>query len=238
MAWRMRFGCLAALVGGVGSLRAGAAPTTTIKIGEINSYSGLPSFTEPYRKGWQLARRGDQRRRRRRRQEARGDLQGRRRQAGRRGDGGQRTGVERRRRDAGGRRSSPTSASRSPTSPSRRRSLYPRRRAADRRDHWSKGNRYTFRLRPSNYVQAAMLADEAAKLPAKNWATIAPNYEYGQSAVAVFKELLSARRGRTSNGSASNGRRRARSTPAPVVAGDRRRPSPTRSSTSSSAPTS
>src|SRR3974390_3643517 len=26
-----------------------------IKIGEINSYSGLPAFTEPYRKGWQLA---------------------------------------------------------------------------------------------------------------------------------------------------------------------------------------
>ena len=26
-----------------------------IKIGEINSYSLLPSFTEPYRKGWQLA---------------------------------------------------------------------------------------------------------------------------------------------------------------------------------------
>ena len=27
----------------------------TIKIGDINSYSGLPAFTEPYRKGWQLA---------------------------------------------------------------------------------------------------------------------------------------------------------------------------------------
>ena len=26
-----------------------------VKIGEINSYSALPSFTEPYRKGWQLA---------------------------------------------------------------------------------------------------------------------------------------------------------------------------------------
>jgi branched-chain amino acid transport system substrate-binding protein len=59
---------------------------------------------------------------------------------------------------------------------------------------WSKGNKYTFRLRPSNYMQAAMLADEAAKLPAKKWATIAPNYEYGQSAVAVFKQLLSAKR--------------------------------------------
>ena len=39
-----------------------------------------------------------------------------------------------------------------------------------------------------------MLAEEAAKLPAKRWATIAPNYEYGQSAVAVFKKLLSAKR--------------------------------------------
>ena len=38
---------------------------------------------------------------------------------------------------------------------------------------WSKGDRYTFRLRPSNYMQAAMLVAEAAKLPAKRWATIA-----------------------------------------------------------------
>ncbi|HTS53252.1 MAG TPA: ABC transporter substrate-binding protein, partial [Burkholderiales bacterium] len=33
-----------------------------------------------------------------------------------------------------------------------------------------------------------------AKLPAKTWATVAPNYEYGQSAVTNFKELLKARR--------------------------------------------
>ncbi|TVR96881.1 MAG: ABC transporter substrate-binding protein [Rhodospirillales bacterium] len=59
---------------------------------------------------------------------------------------------------------------------------------------WEQGNRYTFRLRPGTYVQAAMLAEEAAKLPATRWATVAPNYEYGQSAVAAFKELLSAKR--------------------------------------------
>ena len=59
---------------------------------------------------------------------------------------------------------------------------------------WQKGNRYTFRLRPGTYVQAALLAEEAAKLPAKKWATIAPNYEYGQSAVAAFKELLKAKK--------------------------------------------
>jgi len=59
---------------------------------------------------------------------------------------------------------------------------------------WSKGNRYTFRLRPGTYVQAAALAEEAAKLPATRWATVAPNYEYGQSAVKAFKALLSAKR--------------------------------------------
>ena len=57
-----------------------------------------------------------------------------------------------------------------------------------------KGNRYTFRLRPSTYMQAAMLAEAAAKLPGRRWAIIAPNYEYGQSAVANFKLLLKERR--------------------------------------------
>lgn len=57
-----------------------------------------------------------------------------------------------------------------------------------------KGNRYTFRLRPSTYTQAAMLAEAAAKLPARRWAIVAPNYEYGQSAVANFKLLLKERR--------------------------------------------
>jgi branched-chain amino acid transport system substrate-binding protein len=59
---------------------------------------------------------------------------------------------------------------------------------------WDKGSKYVFRLRPSAYVQATMLADEAAKLPAKRWATIAPNYEYGTSFVANFKKALSAKR--------------------------------------------
>jgi branched-chain amino acid transport system substrate-binding protein len=59
---------------------------------------------------------------------------------------------------------------------------------------WAKGNRYTFRLRPSTYMQAAMLAEGAAKLPAKRWATIAPNYAYGKDAVASFKKILKAKR--------------------------------------------
>lgn len=58
---------------------------------------------------------------------------------------------------------------------------------------WSSGNRYTFRLRPNTTMQAAMLAEEAAKLGKTRWATVAPNYAYGQEAVAAFKRELEAR---------------------------------------------
>ncbi|GAB3476485.1 branched-chain amino acid ABC transporter substrate-binding protein [Polaromonas eurypsychrophila] len=57
---------------------------------------------------------------------------------------------------------------------------------------WQGGNQYTFRLRPGTYMQAAMLVPEAAKLKKKRWAIVYPNYEYGQSAVAAFKQLLKA----------------------------------------------
>jgi branched-chain amino acid transport system substrate-binding protein len=58
---------------------------------------------------------------------------------------------------------------------------------------WENGNRYTFRLRASTYMQTAMLAPEAAKLALKRWAIVYPNYEYGQSATAAFKQQMIAR---------------------------------------------
>jgi hypothetical protein len=39
----------------VAGMAGNAMAQSEIKIGEINSYSLLPAFTEPYRKGWQLA---------------------------------------------------------------------------------------------------------------------------------------------------------------------------------------
>ncbi len=59
---------------------------------------------------------------------------------------------------------------------------------------WEKGNDYTFRLRASTYMQAAMLAEAAAKTDAVKYATIAPNYAYGKDAVAAFKKALTALR--------------------------------------------
>lgn len=57
---------------------------------------------------------------------------------------------------------------------------------------WENGNDYTFRLRSSTYMQASMLAEEAAKSDAVKYATIAPNYAYGKDAVAAFKKALLA----------------------------------------------
>ena len=57
---------------------------------------------------------------------------------------------------------------------------------------WEAGNRYTFRLRASTYMQTAMLVPEAAKLGKKRWAIVYPNYEYGQAATTAFKQQMIA----------------------------------------------
>ena len=55
---------------------------------------------------------------------------------------------------------------------------------------WKSGNPYTFRLRASTWIQAAMLAEQAATTDAVKYATIAPNYAYGTEAVEAFKANL------------------------------------------------
>ncbi|TMH55508.1 MAG: ABC transporter substrate-binding protein, partial [Betaproteobacteria bacterium] len=52
--------------------------------------------------------------------------------------------------------------------------------------------RYTFRLRPSTYMQTAMLIPDAAKLGKRRWAIVYPDYEYGKSATAAFKQQMIA----------------------------------------------
>ena len=58
---------------------------------------------------------------------------------------------------------------------------------------WANGNRYTFRLRPSTYMQVAMLLPDAVAAKKKRWALVYPNFEYGQSAAAAFKEMMKAK---------------------------------------------
>ena len=164
-----------------------------IKIGEINSYSAIPQFTQPYRQGWELAVEEVN---------AAGGLLGRKVEVVARDDAGRpeealRHAVELTAREkvdvlAGGFLSNVGLALADHAGKNKK--VFIASEPLTDAIVWDKGNRYTFRLRASTYMQAAMLVEEAAKLPAKRWATIAPNYEYGQSAVASFKELLKARR--------------------------------------------
>jgi branched-chain amino acid transport system substrate-binding protein len=164
-----------------------------IRIGEINSYSAIPQFTQPYKQGWQLAVEEIN---------ASGGLLGRKVEVIARDDAGKpedalRHAIELTSQEkvdvlAGGFLSNVGLALADHALRSKR--LFIASEPLTDAIVWDKGNRYTFRLRASTYMQAAMLVEEAAKLPAKRWATLAPNYEYGQSAVASFKELLKAKR--------------------------------------------
>jgi branched-chain amino acid transport system substrate-binding protein len=164
-----------------------------IKIGEINSYSALPGFTEPYRKGWQLAVEEIN---------AAGGINGKTMVVVSRDDGGKPDAAVTAANELVSKDGVAMIAGTFFSNIGLAVSDYAAQKkvfflAAEPLTDavtWAKGNHYTFRLRPQNYMQAAMLAEEAAKLPAKRWATIAPNYEYGQSAVTVFKQLLSAKR--------------------------------------------
>jgi branched-chain amino acid transport system substrate-binding protein len=55
---------------------------------------------------------------------------------------------------------------------------------------WQKGHRYVFRVRPNTWAQGRMLADRAAKLPHAKWANIGPDYEYGHKAWEGFWNRL------------------------------------------------
>lgn len=164
-----------------------------IKIGEINSYSAIPQFTMPYKKGWKLAVEEVN---------AKGGLLGRQIVVIDRDDAGKpdealRHAIELTSKEkvdilAGGFLSHVGLALADYADKNKR--LFIASEPLTDAIVWDKGNRYTFRLRASTYMQAAMLVEEAAKMPAKRWATIAPNYEYGQSAVANFKALLQAKR--------------------------------------------
>jgi branched-chain amino acid transport system substrate-binding protein len=160
-----------------------------IWIGEINSYTAIPAFTLPYRNGWQLAIE---------QVNAAGGVLGRKLEVISRDDAGKPPDAIRLAGEllndqkvdllAGAYLSNIGLALSDYALQNKR--LFVAGEPLTDALVWEKGNRYTYRLRPSTYMQASMLVDDAAKLKAKRWVTVAPSYEYGQSAVKWFKLLL------------------------------------------------
>jgi branched-chain amino acid transport system substrate-binding protein len=170
-----------------------AQGTGPIRIGEINSYTAVPAFTVPYRNGWQLA--VDE-------INAKGGVTGRKIEVISRDDAGQPQNATRLAGElltdskvdllAGGFLSNIGLALSDFAARSDK--LYVAGEPLADSLVWDKGTPTCFRMRPSTYMQVAMMMSEAVKLPGKRWATVAPNYEYGQSAVKWFKQLLKAAR--------------------------------------------
>ena len=214
-------------------IRRGCAQT--IKLGEINEYKQFPAFLDPYRKGMELAVDEINARRRRARAASSRSCRA--------------TTTARRATPC----ASPRSCSRAKRSTllmgtfasnvglavadlaKRRQVLFIAAEPLTDKIVWESGNKYTFRLRASTYMQTAMLVPDAVKAGKKRWAIVYPNYEYGQAATATFKQQMQAQQGarprvRRAGGAARQDRARRRR------AGAGRRASPTRSSRRCSVP--
>jgi branched-chain amino acid transport system substrate-binding protein len=184
---------VAAIAIALGAISA-FAQQPPVRIGEISSYSALPQGTEGYKKGWQLAVEQIN--------AVGGVLGGRKLEIVSRDDAGQPDVATRAAQELVANEKvdllTGTILSHIGVAVAdfagRQKIFFLAAQPLTDAIIWEKGNRYTFRLRPSTYTQTLMLVEEAAKLPAKRWATIAPNYEYGQSAVASFKAALTAKR--------------------------------------------
>jgi branched-chain amino acid transport system substrate-binding protein len=160
-----------------------------IRIGELNSYKAQPAFLEPYRKGWELALEEVN---------AAGGVLGQRLEVVSRDDNGNPGDAVRVAEELVARErvvavfgTFLSHVGLAVADFSRQRKvLFLAAEPLTDKITWQSGNRYTFRLRPSTYMQSAMLVPEAVRLKKKRWAIVYPNYEYGQSAAATFKELL------------------------------------------------
>jgi branched-chain amino acid transport system substrate-binding protein len=163
-----------------------------IRIGELNSYKNFPAFLEPYRRGWELATEEIN---------AAGGVLGRKIEIVSRDDNGTPGDAVRVAEELLSRENCAFLIGTFPSNVGlavsdfarQRKTLFIAAEPLTDKIVWDSGNRYTYRLRCSTYMQTAMLIPDAAKLAKKRWAIAYPNYEYGQSATAAFKKLLKAK---------------------------------------------
>src|SRR4249919_3061686 len=176
-----------------GSLAAGLSfqvqAQQTIKIGELNSYKAQPAFLDPYKKGWEMAVEEIN---------AKGGVLGKKLEVVSRDDGAN-PGDAVRVADELVTREGVNILTGTFLShiglavtefAGKRQVFFLAAEPLTDKITWQNGNRYTFRLRASTYMQVAMLLPDALAAKKKRWAIVYPNFEYGQSAVATFKDML------------------------------------------------
>src|SRR6185295_14667233 len=179
-----------------GSLAAGlslqALAQQTIKIGELNSYKSQPAFLDPYKKGWEMA--VDE-------INAKGGVLGKKLEVISRDDGANPGEAVRVAEELVTREGVAMIAGTFLSHiglavtnfAGQKKVFFLAAEPLTDKITWQNGNKYTYRLRATTYMQVAMLLPDALAAKKKRWALIYPNFEYGQAAVAAFKELMKAK---------------------------------------------
>jgi branched-chain amino acid transport system substrate-binding protein len=161
----------------------------TIKIGELNSYKAQPAFLEPYKRGWEMAIEEIN---------AKGGVLGKKLEVVSRDDGANPGDAVRVANELVTREGANIIAGTFLSHiglavtefAGKEKVFFLAAEPLTDKITWQNGNRYTFRLRPSTYMQVAMLIPHAVAAKKKRWALIYPNFEYGQSAASWFKAMM------------------------------------------------
>lgn len=163
-----------------------------IKIGELNSYKSQPAFLDPYKKGWELAVAEIN---------AAGGIKGRKIEVISRDDNSNPGDAVRVAEELVTREGVTVIAGTFLSHiglavtefAKQKKVFFLAAEPLTDKITWQNGNEYTFRLRASTYMQVAMLVPHALAMKKKRWALVYPNFEYGQSAAAWFKQMMKAR---------------------------------------------
>jgi branched-chain amino acid transport system substrate-binding protein len=173
----------------VAGLGLPAAAQNTIKIGELNSYKAQPAFLDPYKKGWEQAIEEIN---------ASGGVLGRKLEVVSRDDGANPGDAVRVAEELVTREGVNIIAGTFLSHvglavtefAGKRQVFFLAAEPLTDKITWQNGNRYTFRLRASTYMQVAMLMPDTVAAKKKRWALVYPNFEYGQSSAEAFKTML------------------------------------------------
>src|SRR5262250_349085 len=170
-------------------LMSSASAQDTIKIGELNSYKAQPAFLDPYKKGWEMAIEEIN---------AKGGVLGKKLEVISRDDGANPGEAVRVAEELVTREGVAMIAGTFLSHiglavtnfAGQKKVFFLAAEPLTDKITWQNGNKYTYRLRSSTYMQVAMLMPAATAAKKKKWALVYPNFEYGQSAAENFKMLI------------------------------------------------
>jgi branched-chain amino acid transport system substrate-binding protein len=180
---------LAAATAALAAISMPAFAQGAIKIGELNSYKAQPAFLDPYKKGWEFAVEEIN---------AKGGVLGKKLEVVSRDDGANPGDAVRVADELITREGVNVIAGTFLSNiglavtefAGKKQVFFLAAEPLTDKITWQNGNRYTFRLRASTYMQVAMLMPDAVAAKKKRWALVYPNFEYGQSGVEAFKTMI------------------------------------------------